>query len=210
MKKCIIIGAGDFFGVPVKIDANDLVIAADGGYRHCIDCGITPDTVIGDLDSLGDKPDGCALLRLPIEKDDTDALAAIRYGLREGYEEFHMLGGTGGRFDHTVANMQSLVFLSKQKKKGFLYGKDCIVTAVTDRSAAFPENASGTVSVFSAEDRAEGVCETGLKYSLNDAVITNDFPIGVSNSFTGEKSLITVKKGTLHIIYPINVQCEII
>ena len=210
MKKCIIIGAGDFFGMPVKISGSDLVIAADGGYKHCLGCGITPDTVIGDLDSLGDRPGGCALLRLPVEKDDTDTLAAIRYGLQEGCEEFHIIGGTGGRFDHTVANMQSLVFLSKQSKKGFLYGKDHIVTAVTDRSIAFPENASGTVSVFSAGDKAEGVYETGLKYSLSDSVVTNDFPIGVSNSFTGEKSLITVKKGTLYIIYPIGIGCEII
>lgn len=210
MRKCVIIGAGDFFGIPLKIGGSDLVIAADGGYRNCIDCGIIPNFVIGDLDSLEKEPENCALMRLPVEKDDTDTLAGIRYGLGEGIEEFHIAGGTGGRFDHTIANMQALVFLSRQNKKGFLYGKDYVITAVTDRSAAFPESACGTVSVFSAGDRAEGVYEKGLKYSLSDAVVTNEFPIGVSNAFTGEKSLITVKKGTLYIIYPTDISCEII
>lgn len=210
MKKCIIIGAGDFFGMPMKIGENDLVIAADGGYKHCLDCKITPDTVIGDLDSLGAPPENCNFTRLPVEKDDTDTLAAIKYGLDRGCGEFHIIGGTGGRFDHTIANMQSIVFLSKRKKQGFLYSEEYIVTAVTDGGIMFPTEASGTVSVFSAGDEAEGVYETGLKYSLADALVTNSFPIGVSNSFTGKKSTIKVNKGTLYIIYPIDVKCEII
>lgn len=205
MKKCIIIGAGELFGAPEKIASanNDvLVIAADGGYRYCLKLGIKPDVIIGDFDSLEEKPENCFLVCLPIEKDDTDTLAAIRYGLSENCEEFHIFGGTGGRFDHTFANMQCLVFLSVQNKRGFLYGNGYVATAVTNGAISFSEDASGTVSVFSAGDTAKGVSETGLKYSLENAEIHNDFPIGVSNSFTGRKSRINVDKGTIFVIFP--------
>lgn len=211
MKKCIIIGAGEFFGEPAKIlreKGDVLVIAADGGYDHCLRHGIKPDAVIGDFDSSGEKPSDCVLVCLPTEKDDTDTLAAIRYALKENYEEFHIFGGTGGRFDHTFANMQCLVFLSRQGKRGFLYGGGYTVTAATDGGVSFPESASGTVSVFAAGDRAEGVSETGLKYSLENASVRNDFPVGVSNSFTGRRSRIFVEKGTVFVIFPEGVECE--
>ena len=77
MKKCIIIGAGEFFGEPAKIlreKGDVLVIAADGGYGHCLRHGIKPDAVIGDFDSSGEKPSDCVLVCLPPEKDDTDTL----------------------------------------------------------------------------------------------------------------------------------------
>ncbi len=205
MKKCIIVGAGEFFYSPKEIieeNNNRLIIAADGGYNHCVKHGIKPDAVIGDFDSLGGKPENCVLVCLPTEKDDTDTLAAIRYAIEENCGEFHIFGGTGGRFDHTFANMQCLVFLSKQKKQGFLHGDGYVITAVTNGAICFSENASGSVSVFAAGDKAEGVCETGLKYSLKNAVVKNDFPIGVSNSFTGRKSRISVEKGSIFVIFP--------
>lgn len=202
MKKCIIIGAGS--GAPPEKSAlspNDFVIAADGGYSICKKLGITPSLAVGDWDSLGEAPTDCPTAVLPVEKDDTDTLAAIRIGLDKGCTEFHIYFGTGGRFDHTIANMQCLVFLSKQNRKGFLYGENTVITAITNTSAEFPKTAAGDISIFAADGTAKGVTESGLKYTLNDAIVTSDFPIGVSNSFTGQPSKITVTNGTLYIIY---------
>lgn len=203
MKNCIIFAAG--CGSPPSprfVSPEDFVIAADGGYTLCKSLGITPSLAVGDWDSLGKAPTGCPIAALPEEKDDTDTLAAIRIGIEKGCTEFHIFGGTGGRPDHTIANMQCLVFLSKQGKKGFLYGDGTVITAITDRSAEFPSTASGGISVFAADGTAYGVSESGLKYSLDNAAVASDFPIGVSNAFTGQPSKITVNKGTLYIIFP--------
>lgn len=210
MKKCVIIGAGTFYGHLPALAEDDYIIAADGGYKYCKACGITPDLVIGDFDSLGKKPGNCPFMQLPVEKNDTDTLAAIRLGLKEKYERFHIIAGTGGRIDHTLANMQCLTFLSNKGKAGFLYDEKNIITAITDSSIVFPENAAGTVSVFAAGDTAKGVTERGLKYSLSNADLTNDFPLGVSNSFKGMRSKISVKNGTLYVVFPISVKCQIV
>lgn len=203
-KRCIIVGAGGN-APPQKSDIrpDDFVIAADGGYLKCKELGIFPDLAVGDWDSLGAAPSDCPTAVLPEEKDDTDTLAAIRKGLDNGCEEFHIYFGTGGkRFDHTVANMQCLVFLSKQNRRGYLYDENAVITAITNTSVRFPETAKGGISIFAADGTAQGVTETGLKYSLENALVTSDFPIGVSNSFTGQPSKITVTDGTLYIIFP--------
>lgn len=210
MKKCVIIGAGSFFGGLPEIGAEDFVIAADGGYRHCTELGITPSLAVGDWDSLKARPDCCPCADLPVEKNDTDTLAAIRIGIERGFEEFHIFGGTGGRTDHTFANMQCLVFLAKQGKIGFLHGEREIITAIADRAVCFSGNADGDISVFSADGAAQGVFETGLKYSLDNAEVTSDFPIGVSNSFIGKDSRIEVRKGSLYIFFPVSAMGEIV
>lgn len=203
MKRCIIIGAGDYLGCPLQIKSGDFIIAADGGFLYCEKMGIKPDLAVGDWDSLSIRPTDCQILDLPVEKDDTDTLAAIKTGLEKGCGEFHILFGTGGRIDHTLANMQCLVYLAGLGKRGFLYGEKQVITAIKNSTVSFSEKAEGDISVFAADGTALGVSETGLKYGLDDAAVTCGFPIGVSNSFVGEKSRISVADGTLYIIFPI-------
>ena len=79
---CFIIGAGPFYGLPVAPGPEDVVLAADGGYRHCQTAGITPDLLLGDFDSLeSERPNDLPTHTFPVEKDDTDTMLAIRYGL---------------------------------------------------------------------------------------------------------------------------------
>lgn len=87
---------------------NDFVITADAGFRYLEQAGILADLVIGDFDTLKEISTGANVVRLSCEKDDTDILAAVREGIKAGYAEFHIYGGTGGRFDHTLANLQVL------------------------------------------------------------------------------------------------------
>lgn len=164
MKKCIIIGAGDFFGIPDEIvGKSGLVIAADGGFEHCLELGITPDTVIGDFDSLESPPENCSLLRLPVEKDDTDTLAAVKYGLEKGAEVFHIFGGTGGRFDHTVANMQSLVYLSQKIKRDFYTERISLSPPLPTAQLLFPRRLREPYPSFRRETKRKG----SLKEDLN-------------------------------------------
>lgn len=201
--ECYIIGAGDFFGLRDEPDDSDYVIAADAGYRYCRENNIIPDLVLGDFDSLGHLPEHPNVMQLPVEKDDTDTVFAIKTGLEKGYRSFYIYGGLGGeRADHTVANLQSLVYLSNRAARGWLFGKNSIWTAI--KNCSIKISGKGTVAVFCPDGEARGVCLRGLKYELCDATISSDFPLGVSNSIDGEGE-IEVKSGTLLVMYDLNI-----
>ncbi|MEG1848532.1 MAG: thiamine diphosphokinase, partial [Lachnospiraceae bacterium] len=112
-KKCYIIGSGEFEATYFHPGREDYLIAADGGYHRFVSLGLIPNLLIGDFDSIGKfelsdeeaREKGIRIERLPKEKNDTDLLAAIRVGLDEGCRDFHIFGGTGGRIDHTIANI---------------------------------------------------------------------------------------------------------
>ena len=106
---CYIFGAGSYFGLIRRPAPEDTVIAADGGWRICREEGIVPDLLLGDFDSLHTVPDFGHICRVPVEKDDTDMMLAIKEGLARGETDFHLYGGVGGRTDHTIANLQGLL-----------------------------------------------------------------------------------------------------
>ena len=130
---CFIIGAGSFYGLPVSVQRTDMVIAADGGWHTCRENGITPTLLVADFDSLDAAPAFDHILRLPVEKDDTDMIRAVKEGFDRGEREFHLLGGMGGhRTDHTVANMQTLAYIARRGGQGWLYGNGERFTAICD------------------------------------------------------------------------------
>ena len=200
MGKCIIFCAAGFDGLAAPLAGEDFVIAADGGLVHTKLLGITPNEVLGDFDSLGFAPEGANVF--PVEKDDTDAMLAVRRGLALGYKEFVLYGSLDGpRLDHTVANFQTLQFLSDRGATGYLAGYTTLVTVVKDGGLRFPAGKRGTVSVFCLGADAEGVTLEGLYYPLEKGTLTAGFPLGVSNHFTGEEASIFVGKGSLLVIW---------
>lgn len=209
-KICYITGGGIHYGPLFTPTGKDLVIAADAGLRYLKDYGIRTDYIIGDFDSLDYIPQSPNVIRLNPEKDMTDMSAAVDIGIEKGYRLFHLYGGTGGRIDHTIANLQLLASLAEQGMRGFLFGQDAVITAIHNTSLAFRAVPSGYVSVFSHTERSSGVCLKGLKYALTNAVLTNTFPLGVSNEFTGTTSSITVGNGTLLVVMPYSAFGEII
>ena len=201
---CYIIGAGSFYGFVRRPGPGDCVIAADAGYAVCRREGMTPDLVVGDFDSLGAAPDFPNIVQMPVEKDDTDTLHAMRIGLARGYMHFAVYGGTGGeRADHTLANLQCLLFLVKNGARGVLYGDGIQYSILHNEALRFPAGKRGDFSAFCLDGEARGVTERGFKYKLDNAVLTSDFPLGVSNSFTGVPAEITVADGTLILYYEI-------
>ena len=203
---CFIIGAGEidnpgWFRRQVRPKEKDYLIAADGGFAICDRCGIRVDALIGDFDSLDFVPDHPNVIRLPQEKDDTDLHYAVKKGLEKGYRTFEIYGASGGREGHTMANYQTLVYLAHQRACGILRSMNVQVTAIENDTLRLPAYKSGFVSIFCMGERAEGVTLKGLKYPLNEAVVVNDTPIGVSNEFIGETAEITVKDGTLLVMW---------
>ena len=200
MGKCIIFCAAAFDALAEPVEAEDFVIAADGGLRHTEQLKLSPNEVIGDFDSLGFVPEGANVF--PVEKDDTDAMLAVRRGLSLGYGEFVLYGSMDGpRLDHTVANFQTLQYLADRGAAGYLVGNSCIATVLKDGRLRFPAGTEGTISVFCMGPDAHGVTLEGLYYPLKGGTLTAGFPLGVSNHFTGNTAEISVEKGSLLILW---------
>lgn len=199
MRNCVIFCAGEFHGLIEPVSG--VCIAADGGLRHLEQLGLTPDVILGDFDSLGYVPQKANVF--PVEKDDTDAMLAIRKGLELGCDRFLLYGALEGpRLDHTVANFQALQFLADRGGQGFLVGKTDIVTVIKNGILTLPALDEGIVSVFCMGKDAQGVTVRGLQYGLEKGILTAGFPLGVSNHFVGEEAEISVEDGSLLILYP--------
>ena len=200
MGTCIVFCAAGFDALVEPVASDDLIIAADGGFVHTQKLGITPDIILGDFDSLGYTPDRANVF--PVEKDDTDAMLAVRRGLQLGYRKFVLYGSLDGpRLDHTVANFQTLQFLADRDAAGYLVGSGQLVTVVKNGSLTFPAGMEGTISVFCMGKDAEGVTLEGLYYPLENGTLTAGFPLGVSNHFTGAEAAITVRNGSLLVVW---------
>ena len=200
MGRCIIFCAADFHGLIEPLSSDDYIIAADGGLSHVEKLGITPNGILGDFDSLGYTPSGSTVF--PVEKDDTDALLAVRKGLELGYQEFYLYGSLDGpRLDHTVANFQTLQFLSDHGACGYLIGKDYIVTVVTNSRLQFDASCTGIFSVFCMGKDAEGVTIKGGKYDAENVTLSAGFPLGVSNHFEGAEVTVSVENGSLLVLW---------
>lgn len=179
----------------------DYVIAADRGYDSLMAYGVNPDLVVGDFDSLGEVPNHPNVIQLPAEKDDTDMVFALRQGLDLGYRRFVMLGGVGGRLEHTLGNLQLLDWLASQGAQGFLAGEKTVATAVRSGTLTFPAAMSGYLSVLCNSGTARGVTLRGLKYPLERYTMTGSFPLGVSNQFLGQPASVSVEDGCLLLLW---------
>lgn len=220
--KCIIFGAGEFNGntnsnivghIP-DYEEGDTVIAVDGGLTYCDLLNIEPDIIIGDFDSLNEEltdavriiEETCPekILRLKPEKDDTDMLVALKWGLAQGHTIFQIYGGLGGRLDHSLANIQCLLYLKHQGAEGYLFEEDgmvCVAMASDKEDVKqFNPTMTGILSLFSLEKESV-VSISHMKYPLSHYQVTNDFPIGISNEFLpGESGCITVHSGAVALL----------
>lgn len=198
--RCFIFGALEVNNMPILPQSGDFVIAADKGYMTLKMLGINPNLIVGDFDSLGFVPTGDNIEKLNICKDDTDTAHAVDIGFEKGFREFIVYGGVGGRLDHSFANIQLAKSIARRGGKGVFIGDTETFTVIKDGSISFDESQTGCISVFSLSDESTGVSEKGLAYTLDNATLTNDNALGVSNEFIGKKSHISVKNGYLLII----------
>lgn len=201
MKKCFIFCAlkSDIKGFNPTDD--DLIIAADAGVDRLFEIGVTPHLCVGDFDSAKEIPKSLPVLRHPVRKDDTDLMLAVKIGLQRGFKSFVIFGALGRRLDQTAATFQTAAFILNEGAFAVFSGNGECFTAVKNGAIKFKKKKSGYISVFSYSEKAEGVTEKGLSYCIENAVLTNTFPIGVSNEFINEEALIEVKKGTLAVIW---------
>lgn len=209
--RCIMMCAGDYHPMEIERRPDDFVIAVDGGLSRLLRQGIEPDFLLGDFDSLNPsdgniverfrKMGESRFLQLPVVKDDTDTMAATRLGIQRGYREFLIYGGLGARLDHTMANIQTLVWILRQGGQGWLLDRETSVTVIGEGRFVIPESFEGTVSLFSLDTELRNVSIRGMKYNIENAAVRNDFPLGCSNeTVNGMQGEILIGVGTALVI----------
>lgn len=204
MARCVIIGAGEMnpdFLPGFSWRENDYIICADGGLYHAQQAGVRPDLLIGDQDSFVEGfPQGIPALTCRPEKDDSDMMLAVKEGISRGYKDFVLLGATGGRFDHTLANLQTIAYGLEQGVFVMIADENNMITMLRDGSVFMPRMEGYYLSIFSYTPCCEGITLTGVKYPLQKARLTNWTTLGLSNEILAETAQITVEKGTLVVV----------
>lgn len=203
MKRCVIIGAVEIdYPLENLIRDTDYVICADRGWQNAMAHGIRPDMIVGDFDS-SPQPQGvdASVTVLPVVKDDTDTFHIARHVVEKGYTDVLLAGVIGGkRIEHTIANLQTLVYFAQNRINATAIDRYSQIMVIQDGEINLPDMPGKFFSLFSMGDRAEGVFIKGAKYPLDNYIITNFYPIGVSNEFIGQPVTISVANGSLLLI----------
>ena len=199
-KKCVVISGGEYS--PIEgIGPEDLVIACDKGCEYAARAGLVPDLIVGDFDSYaGPLPEGVPIERHRPEKDDTDTMLAVRCAVEHGFEELELVCALGGRLDHALANIQAISYAAVHGLRPWIKGKNTELTVLTGGSLSLPRREGWALSVFSLSDECLGLCLRGTKYPLEDARLTNSFPLGVSNEWAANAAEIRLESGILLVV----------
>lgn len=207
-KKCAVIIASRPLsaGMLQYLPQEAFVIGADAGWKSAVDAGLTVDLAVGDFDSY--KPPKAELangrvrelLRLPAEKDDTDTHYAAKELVKRGFEQALLLGGLGGRPDHTHANLQTLLYLAESGIRAMAADEGVEIHCMGPGSLQLAKDSGRWLSVFAAGGPACGVTLEGVKYPLNKALLTPNTPLGTSNEFAARVATINCDEGYLYVM----------
>ncbi len=206
MKECAIFAGGvienpGFIDKGELLDSCGFIICADGGYRYAEALEIVPDLFVGDFDSYdGELPDGADIHKSVPEKDDTDTLLAVREAISAGYSKIRLYGALGARIDHTVANIQTLIFAYKNGCELRIIDEtnEIYLQGVGEKS--YIRREGWYFSLFAVGGRAHISSCQGVKYPIADYEMTPEFPIGVSNEITMENAVLSIDSGLVLVI----------
>ena len=199
-RSCLIVSGGDYSPLPAGSTSFDYIIACDRGYEYARRLGLTPDVILGDFDSSAQPDADVPIYVHPVMKDDTDTMLAVRHALEKGYRDISLCCALGGRFDHAFANVQSLAFAAERGAVARVLAEDTVITVFPADSMRFPRRDGWSFSCFALSDDCKGVTIRGAKFGCEGTDITNRFPIGVSNVWTGDAITVSARTGILMVI----------
>ena len=192
------------------LDEGCFIICADAGYDRALREGIRPDIIMGDFDSLtGSLPQDIETFTFPSRKDYTDTGLALKYALDNGYRKVTIIGGIGGRMDHTISNIQDIVgFCAKGLDITMMDARNYFTVLgpgsyIISSDQADKDNfcdisdagcSDSYFSVFAYTEKAV-ISESGSSYPLDHHTITNTYPLGVSNKVSADNACLTVHEG---------------
>jgi thiamine pyrophosphokinase len=189
------------------IREEDLIIAADGGGVHCLEMGLQPDIVIGDLDSLPAEAleqferKGSEVIRYPERKDYTDLELAILLAKQRGAGEVLVMGALGQRWDQTLANLLMPAGEAfKELRIRLLDGHQAIQLMHGGECLRLTGSPGDTVSLVPLAGNARAITTQGLEYPLNGEDLIFGSTRGISNVLLGETAAISLEEGLLLVV----------
>ena len=203
--KCVIIANGDLEytnDIQDLVKNAQLIISADGGARHLRALNILPHIMIGDFDSIspGDKlffkKKQVKTLTFPSRKDHIDSELCVSWALENNATDITLLGVTGSRMDHTLANIFLLKKLARLHIPARIINKNNEIHIVTD-FIEIKGNPRDFLSIIPVTEKVTGVTLKGLEYPLINATIEMGSSLGISNSFKGTTASVSIEKGIL-------------
>jgi thiamine pyrophosphokinase len=207
MKACIVSHGEirDYEYIRSIVESCDLIVCADGGAEHVIKCGLLPDVVIGDLDSIEKNilekliNSKCRVIQHPRDKDYTDTQLAINYAIEAGAIDIILLGCTGDRLDHSLANIFILFKLIEFDINVRIINEKNTVYIIKDE-IKLKGSIGDLISLLPIGGDVGGIYTKGLKYKLEGKNIAMGDPLGISNVFISEDIEINIKSGYLLVI----------
>ena len=184
------------------LEGDDVLIAADGGLRHCLDLGLQPAILIGDLDSIdeGDlaalEPGDTQILRYPTQKDFTDLELALQYALKLGADEIVVVAALGARWDQTIANMLLPASFPSVKIR-LIDGSQEIYYIRAGEKLEIHGRPGDMVSLIPLAGNACGVTTEHLEYPLRGGELTYGSTRGISNVLLEKTGTISISGGLL-------------
>ncbi len=193
---CAIVAGGSYS--PIDSSKYNYIIACDHGYNHCAASGVVPHIVMGDMDSIvGSIDSSIQTVTFSSDKDDTDTMIAVKHAIDLGYNHIHLLCATGGRIDHMLANIATVVYAVTHGVQCYMIDECNIITATTS-SIVVDKKDNYSLTLLSYSDSCI-VSVSGTSYTLDHHKLTSNVPLGVSNEIVGSAN-ITVYSGVLLVI----------
>jgi thiamine pyrophosphokinase len=199
MKRCAIVCNGDVADhswLASRLAEYDTVLAADGGFSHCRKAGVTPELILGDMDSLSEETDVKKMV-FPSKKDASDMELAAGHALDQGFEEVDVYGALGGRIDHQLSN---IMVCARHPGRLCIVGKNCIITAVASGQEIRQEGREGDIVTLAALEESSRCSTCGLLYPLRDEIL-NRGSRGLSNIMSGSSFTVAVSTGTVLVLH---------
>lgn len=216
-KKVLIVSGGsidiDFSREYIQARQYDHIIAADSGLAYCKEIGIEPTDILGDFDSLKNKElleeyrrKGISLREFPTRKDYTDTHLAVKYAVDLKAQQVTILGATGTRYDHALANISLLAYLKDNGIKAKIvdaHNEIEMLRGPEERKylrsdVKNPQNTKKEYfSIIAFSPEVTGIDEEGFSYPLSNATLYNKESVGVSNEIVEKVATLRVKTGYL-------------
>lgn len=180
---------------------HDLIICADGGVRHALALGLSPNILIGDLDSLpaGFQPSAqTQVFQFPRDKNETDLELAITHALTLAPERVVIVAALGGRLDQSLANISLLA----ARNASLLRLDDGVEEIFFCNEQVQVEGRSGDlVSLIPWGGDVIGVVTGNLKWPLAAETLYSNKTRGISNEMLGEEASIKITSGSLLVVH---------
>ncbi len=205
--KAFIYTGGNIYpeNITERPEADDLVIAADSGYKNAIALGASVNMLVGDFDSLEHSvleslDSRTELVTVPAEKDFTDTQLAVKLALEKGATSIVIIGGLWGRLDHTQSNLAILEDLGMRSVRGIITDGKNRARYIKNSSELIARSGFKYLAVLASDEKVKGLSIEGCKYPLENATLLRRHQFAVSNEISKNCALISVKKGGIYIV----------